>query len=243
MQFVGDARSGESDRGPAAPRHGALAEPEAGIVHIVEDDASVRVALMRLLRSHGYEVAGFESAESFLRARSLQTTRGCLLLDVVMPGLGGLGLQRKLREDGDDIPIIFLTAAADVSTCAATMRSGASHFLMKTADAEELTRAIDMALRRDAGQRAARARKAELESRLASLTPREREVLDQVMDGRLNKQIAFGLGTAEKTVKVHRARAMQKMGVRSVAELVRMVERARFGGAIEDDQAIADPRP
>ena len=242
MQFVGDGGCGESDRGQATPRHAALAEPEAGIVHIVEDDASVRVALMRLLRSHGYEVAGFESAESFLRARSLQT-RGCLLLDVVMPGLGGLGLQRKLREDGDDIPIIFLTAAADVSTCAATMRSGASHFLMKTADAEELTRAIDMALRRDAGQRAARARKAELESRLASLTPREREVLDQVMDGRLNKQIAFGLGTAEKTVKVHRARAMQKMGVRSVAELVRMVERARFGGAIEDDQAIADPRP
>ena len=119
MQFVGDARSGESDRGPAAPRHGALAEPEAGIVHIVEDDASVRVALMRLLRSHGYEVAGFESAESFLHAR-IRPTRGCLLLDVVMPGLGGLGLEQKLRQEGDDIPIIFLTAAADVSAFAAT---------------------------------------------------------------------------------------------------------------------------
>jgi FixJ family two-component response regulator len=174
MQFVGDARSGESDSGQESPRHATLSGPEAGIVHIVDDDASVRVAFMRLLRSHGYQVADFESAESFLRARSVQT-RGCLLLDVVMPGLDGLGLQKKLREDGDDIPIIFLTGAADVPTCAATMRSGASHFLMKTAGAEELTRAIDMALRRDAGQRAARSRKAELESRLASLTPRERE--------------------------------------------------------------------
>jgi FixJ family two-component response regulator len=181
MQLVGDGRSGDSDRDQAASRQAALAGPEAGIVHIVEDDASVRVALKRLLRSHGYEVADFESAESFLRARTAQT-RGCLLLDVVMPGLDGLGLQKKLREDGDDIPIIFLTGAADVPTCAATMHSGASHFLMKTAGAEELTRAIDMALRRDAGQRAARARKAELESRLTTLTPREREVPDQGME-------------------------------------------------------------
>lgn len=164
MGFVGDARSGDGGRGQATPRHAAPAEPQAGVVHIVEDDASVRVALVRLLRSHGYEVAAFESAESFLHAR-IRPTRGCLLLDVVMPGLGGLGLEQKLRQEGDDIPIIFLTAAADVSAFAATMDAGASHFLMKTADAEELTRAIDAALRRDADQRAARGRKAQLESR------------------------------------------------------------------------------
>ena len=217
--------------GQATPHHEAVTEPAAGIVHIVDDDPSVRVALMRWLRSRGYDAADFDSAESFLLARN-PAAPGCLLLDVAMPGLDGPGLQRKLSESGDGIPIIFFTGSADVPTCAATMRDGAAHFLMKTAGAEELTRAIDMALQRDASQRVARARKTELETRLASLTPREREVLDQVMNGRLNKQIAIDGGTAEKTVKVHRARAMQKMGVRSVAELVRMVERA-----------IADPRP
>jgi FixJ family two-component response regulator len=164
MQLSGDARSGDGDRGQATPRHAAPAEPQPEIVHIVEDDASVRVALVRLLRSHGYEVAAFESAESFLRARSPQT-RGCLLLDVVMPGLGGLGLQQKLRQEGDDIPIIFLTAADDAPTSAAILRAGASHFLMKTADAQELIHAIDVALRHDAGQRAARARQPDLASR------------------------------------------------------------------------------
>jgi FixJ family two-component response regulator len=242
MQFDGDARSGGTGMGQATPRHPVVAEPEAGIVHVVDDDPSVRVALMRWLRSRGHEAADFESAESFLRARSPET-RGCLLLDLVMPGLDGLGLQQKLREAGDDIPIVFLTAAADVPTCAATIRSGAAHFLMKTAGPEELARAIDMALGRDARQRASRARKTEVESRLASLTPREREVLDHVMEGRLNKQIAYDIGTAEKTVKVHRARAMEKMGVRSVAELVRMVERARRDWSTEHDHASAGPRP
>jgi FixJ family two-component response regulator len=127
------------------------------------------------------------------------------------------------------MPIIFLTGSADVPICAAAMRNGAVDFLTKPIDEEELVRAISMALQHDAVRRVAREQKDMTDSRLSSLTPREREVLDHVMNGRLNKQIASDLGTAEKTVKVHRARAMEKMHVRSVAELVRMVERSRFG--------------
>ena len=129
------------------------------------------------------------------------------------------------------MPIIFLTGAADVPLCAAAMRHGAIDFLMKPVDEDELVRAITMAMQHDAVRRLARGHRVATESRLGSLTPREREVLDHVMNGRLNKQIASDLGTAEKTVKVHRARAMEKMHVRSVAELVRMVERARIGPA------------
>ena len=197
-------------------------------IHVIDDDAAVRVALVRLLRSRDYEVVDHPSAESFLASHD-PDEHGCILLDVSMPGLDGPGLQRRLQEDGDAMPIIFLTGSADVPVCAAAMRNGAVDFLTKPVDEEELVRAIDMALQHDAVRRLAREQKDATDSRLASLTPREREVLDHVMNGRLNKQIAADLGTAEKTVKVHRARAMEKMHVRSVAELVRMVERARFG--------------
>jgi FixJ family two-component response regulator len=199
---------------------------ERGLVYIVDADASTRKALARLLRSRGYDSAEFDCCESFLRARRRQW-RGCILLDVAMPGLDGLGLQQKLLEDGDAMPIIFLTGAADVPICAAAMRHGAVDFLMKPADEGRLASAIATALRRDAAWRMARKLKAETEARLATLTPREREVLEHVMNGRLNKQIAADLGTAEKTVKVHRARGLDKMQVRSVAELVRVVERVR----------------
>jgi FixJ family two-component response regulator len=127
------------------------------------------------------------------------------------------------------MPIIFLTGCADVPLCASAMRNGAIDFLTKPVDEDKLVRAITTALEHDAVRRRARDHQEMTESRLSSLTPREREVLDHVMNGRLNKQIASDLGTAEKTVKVHRARAMEKMSVRSVAELVRMVERARLG--------------
>jgi FixJ family two-component response regulator len=205
-----------------------LAQQEPAQVHVVDDDPAVRMALARLLRSRGYEVACHPSGESFLGAHD-PDAHGCILLDVSMPGLDGPGLQRKLLEDGDAMPIIFLTGSADVPICAAAMRNGAVDFLTKPVDEEELVRAIEMALEHDAVRRLARGHRDATESRLASLTPREREVLDHVMNGRLNKQIASDLGTAEKTVKVHRARAMEKMSVRSVAELVRMVERARIG--------------
>ena len=206
-----------------------LAQP-SGRVHIVEDDDSVRTALARLLRSRGYDAEEFDSAESFLAARQGQE-HGCILLDVSLPGLGGPGLQQKLLEDGVALPVIFLSGAADVPVCAAAMRHGAVDFLTKPVDEEDLVRAIDMALRHDAVRRTARTHTQDVESRLATLTPREREVLEHVMNGRLNKQIASDLGTAEKTVKVHRARGMLKMHVRSVAELVRVVERAHAGEA------------
>ena len=203
-----------------------LAMGAPSCVHIVDDDAAVRTALARLLQSHDCEVECFDSAESFLAAHDADDA-GCIVLDVSMPGLGGLGLQRKLLDDGDAMPIIFLTGSADVPLCATAMRNGAVDFLTKPLDGAELMRAVAMALQHDEVRRSAREHRTATETRLSSLTPREREVLDHVMNGRLNKQIAGDLGTAEKTVKVHRARAMEKMRVRSVAELVRMVERAR----------------
>jgi FixJ family two-component response regulator len=170
-------------------------------------------------------VVAHASAESFLAAHD-PDGHGCIVLDVSMPGLDGPGLQRQLLEDGGALPIIFLTGSADIPICAAAMRNGAIDFLTKPVDEEELVRAITMALEHDTVRRLVRLHRDLTESRLASLTPREREVIEHVMNGRLNKQIASDLGTAEKTVKVHRARAMEKMHVRSVAELVRMVERA-----------------
>lgn len=205
-----------------------LAQGEPAQVHIVDDDPAVRLALARLLRSRGYDIVDHASAEAFLAAHDPEA-HGCILLDVSMPGLDGPGLQQRLVEDGEALPIIFLTGSCDVPLCAAAMRNGAVDFLTKPVDEEELVRAIEMALQHDTVRRLARRQRDMTEGRLSTLTPREREVLDHVMNGRLNKQIASDLGTAEKTVKVHRARAMEKMHVRSVAELVRMVERARFG--------------
>lgn len=201
---------------------------EQPVVHVVDDDQAVRTALARLLRSRGYQVAVHSSAEAFLAGHD-PDAHGCILLDVSMPGLDGPGLQRRLVEDGEELPIVYLTGSADVAICAAAMRDGAVDFLTKPVDEAQLARAVARALARDAGRRQAHKHQAQTEHRLASLTPREREVLDHVMNGRLNKQIASDLGTAEKTVKVHRARAMEKMSVRSVAELVRMVERAHPG--------------
>lgn len=209
---------------------GAVATGEARI-HLVDDDERVRAALSRLLRSRGYEVQAHGSAEDFLAAHDPEA-HGCIVLDVAMGGLDGLELQRKLADEGDVMPIIFLTGCADVPICAAAMRRGAVDFLTKPVDERELVGAIDRALAHDAAHRMARARQNATQSRLDTLTPREREVITHVMEGRLNKQIAADLGTAEKTVKVHRARAMEKMHVRSVAELVRMVERASGFGTL-----------
>lgn len=205
-----------------------MAAGEAALVHVVDDDQAVRTALARLLRSGGHQVALHASAEAFLAGHD-PDVHGCIVLDVAMPGLDGPGLQRRLLQSGEVLPIVYLTASADVAICAAAMRDGAVDFLSKPVDEAELARAVARALACDARRRQARSHQARTEGRLASLTPREREVLDHVMNGRLNKQIASDLGTAEKTVKVHRARAMEKMAVRSVAELVRMVERAHPG--------------
>lgn len=200
-------------------------------VHVVDDEAIVRMALCRLLASAGgFSIYPHESADSLLEALDDDTAPGCILLDVSLPGLDGLAVQRMLADSAAAKPIIFLTGCADVPMCASAMRAGAVDFLTKPVDEAVLFDAVNRAVARDAAARTARAERASTRSRLDSLTPREHEVLTHVMAGRLNKQIASDLGTAEKTVKVHRARAMEKMHVRSVAELVRMVERARFGG-------------
>jgi FixJ family two-component response regulator len=192
---------------------------------VVDDDDLVRTAITRLLRLRDYAVSTFDCAESFLAQRD-QHVHGCVVLDVAMPGLDGLGLQEALAECGNTMPIIFLTGHGDVPMCARAMKRGAFDFLTKPVDETVLFAAVERALEKDDALRKARAERALIEARFSSLTAREREVLRHVMAGRLNKQIAADLGTAEKTVKVHRARGMEKMQVRSVAELVRLVERA-----------------
>jgi FixJ family two-component response regulator len=200
-------------------------------IHVVDDEATVRTALCRLLAADGgYDVHPHAGADTLLDALEQDDAPGAILLDIGLPGLDGLGVQRLLAGHAQSKPIIFLTGCADVPMCASAMRAGAIDFLTKPVDEAVLFAALGRAVTRDAAARQARAQQEATQEKLASLTPREREVLGHVMAGRLNKQIAADLGTAEKTVKVHRARAMEKMRVRSVAELVRMVERATFGG-------------
>jgi FixJ family two-component response regulator len=198
-------------------------------VYVVDDEAMVRDALARLLRSADYQVSTFDSAEAFLADR-VPGAAGCLLLDLGLPGVDGLSLQQSLAADASAMPVIFLTGRGDVPTCAQAMKSGAIDFLMKPVQDEVLFAAVERALALNSEQRGLLAHRVQTESRLATLTPREREVLLHVMAGRLNKQIAADLGTAEKTIKVHRARGMEKMQVRSVAELVRVIERTRPQG-------------
>lgn len=194
-------------------------------IHIVDDDALVRKAVGRLLGSAGYTVSMFHSADAFLEQHD-PAQHGCIVLDVAMPGLNGLGLQQALAERGNPLPVIFLTGHADVPICLSAMKQGAFDFLTKPFDDALLLTTVEHALRKAAELQRQRAQRETTDSRLSTLTTREREVLAHVLAGRLNKQIAADLGAAEKTIKVHRARCMAKMRARSVAELVRMVERA-----------------
>lgn len=195
-------------------------------VFLVDDEAAVRKAVGRLLRAEGFHVSAFGSAEEFLAAHD-PAAPGCLLLDMSMPGIGGLGLQKALEGSGGARPVVFLTGHADVPMCVQAMKHGAADFLTKPVDDVKLIAAVRSALEMDREIRLTRARHDEIRFLMASLTPREHEVLLHVVTGKLNKQIAFDLGTAEKTIKVHRGRVMAKMGVTSVAELVRMVEAVR----------------
>lgn len=207
---------------PATPQD--VDTPEVRI-HVVDDDALARKAVVRLLRSAGHEATGFASAEEFLAHEVV--TPGCIVvLDVAMPGRTGLDVQQALAERGHDMPVIFLTGHADVPICIHAMKQGAFDFITKPFDDAVLLSAVERARQRAAALQRQRAQRDSTNSRLATLTTREREVLAHVVAGRLNKQIAADLGAAEKTIKVHRARCMLKMHARSVAELVRMVERA-----------------
>ena len=197
---------------------------DAGTVFIVDDDPSVLRGLSRLLRSAGWETATYTSPEEFV-ARHDPAAPGCLLLDVAMPGVDGLELQQQLADAGCPLPIVFITGHADVPMSVRAMRAGALNFLTKPIDDQELLKAIAEAVEKDRLARHAQADVAIIRERLATLTPREREVLDRVVAGKLNKQIAGELGIVEKTIKVHRAHVMEKMGARSLAELARMAER------------------
>jgi FixJ family two-component response regulator len=199
-------------------------------VFIVDDAREVRLGLSRLLGAAGYRVRAFESAACFLQEHDAEAP-GCLLLDVCMPGLSGLELQRSLVGSPGARPIVFLTGRGDIQTSVHAMKEGAVDFLTKPVDDQQLFAAVDQALKRDAEQRLERAIRDTIQRRLAMLTPRERQVMAHVIRGRLNKQIAADLGTGEKTVKVHRARVMSKMVARSVAELVQLA--ARVGVGIE----------
>ena len=190
-------------------------------VFIVDDEAPVRRALSRLLRSAGLAVAAFASPEEFL-AQYDRHTPGCLVLDLMMPGFDGLELQKTLDRRGSLLPIIFLTGRGDVPKSVQAMKGGAVDFLTKPINDENLLAAIRAAIEKDGVARREQNELSEIRAHLATLTPREREVLEEVVTGKLNKQIADDLGIGEKTVKVHRARVMQKMKVRSLAELVRL---------------------
>ncbi|HVH90992.1 MAG TPA: response regulator [Candidatus Acidoferrum sp.] len=193
-------------------------------VFVVDDYAPARRSISRLLRAAGFVVAAFASAEEFLAQYDLQTL-GCLVLDVAMPGLNGLELQCILRKTGRLLPIIFLTGHGDIPKSVQAMKHGASDFLTKPVNDEDLLAAVRLAIEKDRALRREQAELSEIRARLSTLTPREREVLEYVIAGKLNKQIAGELGTIEQTVKIHRAHVMQKMGARSVAELVRLTER------------------
>lgn len=196
----------------------------APTIFVVDDDPAVLKSLGRLLRSAGLHVETCNSPQDFL-ARHNPALPGCLVLDVAMPGLNGLEVQQALAAIGDERPIVFLTGHGDIPTSVEAMKRGAVDFLTKPVNAEDLLRAIHSAIVKDSVRRLERDEVEEFKQRLATLTPREREVLPYVISGRLNKQIAGELGTAEKTIKVHRARVMEKMKVQSVAELVRLAER------------------
>lgn len=188
---------------------------ESPCVHVVDDDGAVLSALTRLLRSEGLQVRTFNSSRDFL-AQHGPGRRGCVVLDLAMPEASGLEVQQALRSCECGLPVVFLSAHGDVVTSVRAMKAGAVDFLTKPVESVALIDAVRRALERDA-----------IQGRIAGLTRREREVMAQLLQGKLNKQIAAGLGASEKTIKVHRARVLHKMQARSIAALVRLCGQAR----------------
>ena len=194
-------------------------------VYLVDDDPGVLKALSRLLRIRGYEVKPYCSPQLFLEEHDV-TVPGCAILDVSMPGLDGLELQRALTAaGGSHRPVVFVTGKGDIPTSVRAMKAGAIDFLTKPVKDEDLFKAVSSAEALDAESRRLHSELESMQAKVRTLTPREREVLMHVVAGRLNKQIAGDLGTVEKTIKVHRSRMMEKLGIRMVADLVRMAEK------------------
>ncbi len=197
-------------------------------IYIVDDDASVRKSLKRLLLSSGFEVVAFSSAEEYLGNIPVAGP-SCLLLDVRMPGLNGIALKEELDSRGFFIPIVFITGHGDIPMSVKAMKSGAVDFLPKPFKDQDLFDAIGRAIDRDIRERRERSELESIQQRFETLSPREREVFQLVVTGMLNKQIAYELGTGVQTIKVHRGRVMKKMDVGSLAKLVRMAERMKSG--------------
>ena len=215
-----------------------MTEP-APTVFIVDDDAALRRALSRVLREHGWPTAAYASAEDFLAQRDPQAP-GCLVLDVSLPGLDGLALQRRLAQDGPALPIVFLTGHGDIPMSVQAVKAGAVDFLTKPVAAESLLAAVRAGVDQDALSRRALAQTQALRQRFASLTEREREVLAALANGKLNKQIAGDMSIVEQTVKFHRARIMERMQARTVAELMHMAARLQLS---QQHPSTKEPRP
>ncbi len=200
-----------------------MVQPEPTIF-IIDDDPSVRKSLSRLLRSMGYAVETFSTAEEFLGREHFDGI-GCIILDVQMPGLNGMDLQVELSKAEYGTPIVFLTGHGDIPMSVEAMKKGAVHFLTKPLDDTDLLQAVNEAIEEDRKAKAIQAEVYDIHGRIDLLTPREYQILRYVVSGMLNKQIAYTLNIAEKTVQIHRGRVMEKMGVDSVAELVRLAQK------------------
>jgi FixJ family two-component response regulator len=205
-----------------------------GTVHVVDDDAAFRSAIERRLKIAGYEVEPYRSAQELLDRLPDERRAGCILLDVQIPGLSGPDLQHRLAELGSTLPIIFLTGHADVPTTVRTIKAGAEDFLTKPVSSEELLRAINQAITRHESSRGRKERLDGFRELLATLTPRERQVFDRVVLGKINKQIGYQLGATERTIKAHRQRVMEKMKVQTLAELVSIAERLGMVTEVSD---------
>jgi FixJ family two-component response regulator len=205
-----------------------------GLVHVVDDDASFRTAIERRLKLAGYDVETYASSQELLDRLPDDNKPGCILLDVRIPGLSGPELQSRLIELGSTLPIVFLTGHADTPTTVRAIKAGAEDFLTKPVSSEQLIDAIERALARQESGRDHHRKLESLRALVATLTRREHQVFDLIVRGRINKQIAYELGTTERTVKAHRHQVMEKMKVRSLAELVSIAERL---GMLDVDKA------
>lgn len=203
---------------------------DRAVVFVIDDDESMRRSLDTLLRSVGLDVRLFSSAQEFMRAKQPDAP-GCLVLDVRLPGMGGLTFQEELAKAGVALPVIFITGHGDVPMTVRAMKAGAAEFLIKPFDEQVLLDAIHAAIERDRGKRRDAASLAEVQARYRALTEREREVMTLVVSGRVNKQIAAELGLSLVTIKVHRGQVMRKMRAKSVPELVRMADRLGLSGS------------
>jgi RNA polymerase sigma factor (sigma-70 family) len=210
------------------------------LVHIVDDDASFRTTIGRLLRVCGYEVALYESAQQLLEGPPGDDRPSCILLDVKIPGLSGPELQDRLAALGSTLPIVFLTGHADVPTTVRAIKAGAEDFLTKPVAKDKLIDAIERAVARSRATREKSDQRTALEALVSTLTPRERQVFEQVARGRMNKLIARDLGTTERTIKAHRQKVMEKLRAESLADIVLVAERLGILASTSDATAASD---